>query len=217
MGNAGLALISSFFALGALFGEAGFSAFQAMLFTVFVYALPGQLVAAELVANGAGLIVIAIAVWFVNARLLPLTTVLLVLVSVSDKKNLLWKNLLTSHLIAVTSWVIFLGTYQDIPENARRRYFITLSGVLWGFGSIATVLGHWVGGQLPVTLLVALLFLNPAYFLCVMLTALNKRSDTVAFALGAALMPIVHIYSPQWDIVVAGILGGSIVFYFFER
>ena len=70
-GSTGFALMSSFAALGALMGDAGFSLLQAMLFSLFGFALPGQLIAAELHAHGAGIVAIGIAVFLVNARLFP--------------------------------------------------------------------------------------------------------------------------------------------------
>lgn len=215
--GAGIALVSSFVALGALMGDAGFALWQAVLFSVFGYALPGQLVAAELYAHGAGVAVISVTVFLVNARLFPMTIALLPLLrGGDDAPPSRWEEVGTAHLVAVTSWVCFLGSYAQVAPARRRLYYLVLGGVLWGLAAVATAVGFFVGGMLPKAGLVALLFLNPAYFLCLMLASLRRRSAAVAFVGGAALLPFLHEVSPEWDILIAGAVGGGLSFCFFE-
>lgn len=207
--GAGLALLSSFTALGALMGEADFSLLQAVAFSLFGFALPGQLVAAELHAHGAGVVAIAITVFLVNARLFPMTVALLpLLVASGEEKPQRLRDMLLAHWIAVTSWVCFLATYAQVAPALRRRYFAVLGGLLWGGAACASVAGFYLGGQLPHQWLVALLFLNPVYFLCLMLASLKQKAHIAAFAGGMLLLPLVHQVSPQWDIVICGAVAG---------
>ena len=207
--GAGVALLSSFTALGALMGEVGFSLAQAVFFSLFCFALPGQLVAAELHAHGAGVVAVSITVFLVNARLFPMTVALLpLLVASGGEKPHRPRDMLLAHWVAVTSWVSFLTTYQQVAPALRRRYFAMLGGALWVFAAVATVGGYYLGAQLPRDWLVALLFLNPVYFLCLMLASLTKKSSIAAFAGGALLLPLVHQISPEWDIVICGGVAG---------
>lgn len=214
----GIALLSSFVALGALMGEAGFSLAQAVLFSLFGFALPAQLAAAELHAHGAGLVAITITAFLVNARLLLMTISLLpLLVASSDEKPKRWRDMLLAHFVAVTSWVCFLTTYHEVAPQQRRRYYAVLGATLFGFAAIATVAGYYLGGELPRKWLVALLFLNPVYFLCLMVASLTKKSSIAAFVGGAAVLPLLHQISPEWDILICGVVAGLVSFYFVEQ
>ena len=72
-------LAACFIALGALLKDAGFNLQQSVASSLFTYALPGQLVMAESLLVGASLLNIFLAVWFVNARLYPMTVSLFAL------------------------------------------------------------------------------------------------------------------------------------------
>ena len=208
--GAGVALGSSFFALGALFGESGLSILESAAFSFFTFALPGQLVAAQLFAGGAGAIAIAAAVVFVNARLVPMTVALLPLLRPANKRSA-WDFVLV-HCIAVTSWVFFMSTYREEDENARLLWFAQAGVFFFLTGVCATIAGHMAGASLPPHLLVGLLFLNPAYFLYMMLRSLARKSDAAAMLLGMLLLPPAHYFLPEWDILAAGLIGGTIVF-----
>ena len=209
-GGAGIALASSFFALGVLLGESGLSAMQAAFFSVAVFALPGQLAAAELLADGAGLTVIVAAVWLVNLRLLPMTIVLMPLLRPAAQRG--WRDFAAAHLVAVTCWVCFMNSYRTVPPPSRYGYFAVMGAIFWLGGTVATVAGCVIGGVLPPWLLVGLLFLNPIYFLCLMLSSLANRADAAAMALGTLLLLLLPDKVGQWDIVIAGVVGGGMVF-----
>lgn len=215
-GAAGIALMSSFTALGALMGEAGFTLLQAVAFSLFGFALPGQLLAAELHTHGVSLSVITITVWLVNIRLLPMTIVILPLLVTEQEKPRHWRDMLIAHLVAVTSWVCFLASYRQVSLAYRRYYFLIVGGFLWLAASLASIIGFYLGEHLPPDMLIALLFLNPVYFLCMMLMSLTGKRHAVAFFGGALLLPLLHQWVPEWDILICGIVAGLGSFYYFE-
>ena len=206
--GAAFALASSFFALGALFGESGLTLMQAAAFSVFTFALPGQLVAAQLFAGGAGILAIVAAVLFVNARLAPMTVSLLPLLR---PKHSLWDYAI-AHCIAVTSWVFFMSAYRQVRAEDRLRWFVQAGLFFWLVGIVATICGYLAGALLPRYLLLGLLFLNPAYFLYMMLRSLARKSDAAAMIAGMILLPPMHYFLPEWDILAAGVIGGTIIF-----
>ena len=216
-GSAGLALMSSFIALGSLMSESGFSLLQVVGFTLFGFALPGQLLAAEMYADGVVLFAIVITVWLVNLRLLPMVIVLLpLLVAEAEEKPRPGRDMLIAHLVAVTSWACFLGTQHQVSRRQRRYYFILVGGMLWLMALAASVTGFYLGKQLPDDMLIALLFLNPAYFLCMMLLSLKGGRHFVAFFGGALLLPLFHQWLPGWDILICGVVAGLGSYYYFE-
>lgn len=213
-GGAGIALISSFVALGALFSDNGWTLFETLLFSLVGYALPGQLVVAEMVSNNANVVAITIAVLLVNARLLPMTVVTMAMLLAADgKRKTTLADYARAHLVAVTSWVCFLNAHAQVPAHAQCRFFTIMALLLWVSAAAATGLGFYVGKLLPEPWLVGLLFLNPIYFLCMMLNALTKRRDAVAFFLGMAALPFAHAAFPTWDIILVGVVVGNVAFW----
>lgn len=226
-GGPGIALASSFFALGAFSSDAGLALWESMLCTIIIFALPGQLAAVELYARDSGLALIAISVLLVNLRLLPMTIALLPLLRVPRRRwydfigdytpRRHWHDFIAAHFIAVTSWVCFIGTYPQIAAAARYRYFVRMGLLFWSCGIVATALGHWAASELPLWLLGGLLFLNPIYFLCMMLRSLRRRAEVAAFVFGLILLLPLHAFVGQWDIIIAGIIGGGAAFVIFGR
>ena len=213
--GAGVALSSSFIALGALLRDSEMELWQSAFCTFIVFALPGQIVAAELFAREAGIVLVIFSVLLVNMRLMPMTIALLPHLRAKEERS--WRDFAAAHLIAVTSWANFMGVRDSIPAAARYRYFMRTGATLWICGIAATMFGYAAGGALPPWLLAALLFLNPVYFLCMMLRALAKRADIAAFISGAAMLPLLHFFDTEWDIAVCGIVGGGAAFLLYER
>ena len=214
----GIALMSSFIALGALFSDSGFTMAQAVVFSLIGYALPGQLVVAEMVAGGAAVVAITVAVFLVNARLLPMTVVIIsTLLAADNNRPAAAADYARAHLIAVTSWVCFNDTYERVPPAHLRVFFTLMATTLWLCAAAASAIGFIAGERLPHQWLVALLFLNPIYFLCAMLRSIKRRMDIAAFFLGIAALPIAHQFFPDWDIVIVGVVGGGVCFLYFQR
>ena len=80
-----IALGCCFIAIGALLKNLGFNIQESIFSTMLTYALPGSLVMAESLLVGASLLNIFLAVWFVNARLYPMTVSLFPLMMHKDQ------------------------------------------------------------------------------------------------------------------------------------
>ena len=211
----GIALASSFVALGALLRDSGMELWQSAFCTFIVFALPGQIVAAELYARDAAAALVLLSVLLVNMRLLPMTIALLPLLRPREKRG--WRDFLLAHLIAVTSWASFMNARDSVPPLLRYRYFVWTGGALWICGIAATALGYAAGGALPPWLLAGLLFLNPAYFLFMMMRALSRKADSAALVFGMILLPFLHPVAGAWDIIICGVVGGGAAFLLYGR
>ena len=99
-----IALGCCFVAIGALLKNLGFNIQESIFSTMLTYALPGSLVMAESLLVGASLLNIFLAVWFVNARLYPMTVSLFPLMM--HKSQPKWKYYFSCHFIAVSAWLI---------------------------------------------------------------------------------------------------------------
>ncbi len=214
-GIPGISLAASFFALGALFKNTGLNVTQSFLSTLIGFALPGQVVMAEtLIVNGT-LLNILIAVFLTNARLYPMTVNLVPVIRQKNRPR--WHYYFLAHFIAVTSWVYMLSNYNRITKENRFNFFLGLGSTLWILSTISTVIGFFSAEIISKEIFVAVIFLNPIYFMCMIVSVLNKPHIVLTVFLSAILAPILFLLTPDWSVLFAGIIGGSISYWFFIR
>jgi len=215
LGIPGISLAASFFALGALFKNSGLNAMQSFLSTLIGFALPGQVVMAEtLIVNGT-LLNILIAVFLTNARLYPMTVNLVPVIRQKNRPR--WHYYFLAHFIAVTSWVYMLSNYNKINKENRFSFFLGLGVTLWVLSTIATVIGFYTAGIISKKVFVAIIFLNPIYFMCMIVSVLNKLHIILTVFLSIILAPILFLVTPDWSVLLAGVISGIISYFFFIR
>ena len=61
-------------------------------------------------------------------------------------------------------------------------------------------------------MMLGLAILNPVYFLCMMIGASKTIPVTLSVLFGTILGPIIYLLSPEWSILLAGIIGGTIAY-----
>ena len=215
LGIPGISLAASFFALGALFKNSGLNAMQSFLSTLIGFALPGQVVMAEtLIVNGT-LLNILIAVFLTNARLYPMTVNLVPVIRQNNRPR--WHYYFLAHFIAVTSWVYMLSNYNKINKENRFSFFLGLGVTLWVLSTIATVIGFYTAGIISKKVFVAIIFLNPIYFMCMIVSVLNKLHIILTVFLSIILAPILFLVTPDWSVLLAGVISGIISYFFLIR
>ena len=202
-----LALGASFIAIGALLKNIGFNLEQSIFSTFLTYALPGSLVMAESFIVGASLINIFLAVWLVNTRLYPMTVALMPLLLHKNQPR--WKYYLSCHFIAVSAWLIMKSNYKSIPKKERIDYWIGIGSATWSVAIIGTFIGFFFSEYLNKDIMMGLAILNPIYFLCMMVGASKTIQISLSVLLGAILGPIFYFISPEWSILLGGIVGGT--------
>mgnify|MGYP000933102155 CR=1 FL=1 len=205
-----IALACCFIAIGALFKNLGFNIQESIFSTMLTYALPGSLVMAESLLVGASLISIFIAVWFVNARLYPMAVSLFPLMI--SKKQPRWKYVLSCHFIAVSAWLIMKSNYQTIDKEHRVDFWIGIGTATWTVSVLATILGFYISDYLNKDMLMGLAILNPVYFICMMVGAMQTLQIILSIIFGFILGPIFYFLSPQWSILLGGFVAGSVAF-----
>jgi predicted branched-subunit amino acid permease len=210
-----IALGCCFIAIGALLKNIGFNIQESIFSTMIIYALPGSLVMAESILIGASLFTIFIAVWFVNARLYPMAVSLFPLMM--DESQPKWKYYLSCHFIAVSAWLIMKSNYETIDKKDRVDYWIGIGTATWSVSIIATILGFYLSDYLNKDMLMGLAILNPIYFICMMVGAMKTVQVTLAVILGAILGPVFYFFSPEWSILLGGLVAGTVAYYFGEK
>ena len=210
-----IALACCFVAIGALLKNVGFNIQESVLSTLLIYALPGSLVMAESILVGASLLSIFIAVWFVNARLYPMAVSLFPLMM--DDSQPKWKYYLSCHFIAVSAWLIMKSNYETIEKKDRVDFWIGIGSATLSVSVLATILGFYLADYLNKDMLMGLAILNPIYFTCMMVGAMKTLQITLSVILGAILGPIFYFFSPEWSILLGGLIGGSISYLIGEK
>ncbi len=201
-----LILMSSFIGFAGFAREAGFSLGETVFMVGTIWALPSHLVLVGGVITGASTLTIVIGVSLASVRLMPM--VMSQVPILRGKNTSRWTLILLSHFIAITSWVFLQERYRDVPQDARASYFA-------GFGITITIIctilvgfTHALAGQFPPILAAALFFLTPVYFLTSLWGAAHLLSDRYAMIAGMALGPVFHLIWPEFDVLLAGAVGG---------
>lgn len=205
-----LAVVTSgtFLGIGALAHDLGYSLAWAVAGAVLIWAAPAQVIVMSALATGAALLEIAIAVTLTAVRLLPMSVSLLPVLRGANTPNR--HLIMPAHFISITVWVEGL---RLLPAVARENRVAYLNGIGTGFTANAvvfTVAGFFLAGSLPLPLAAALLFLTPLSFL--LSTAGNARTlaDRAALALGLVVGPALALWQVQFDLLWAGIIGGTV-------
>jgi predicted branched-subunit amino acid permease len=195
--------------------ESGFSLWQGLLSSATTFALPGQVLLVELYALGATLAVMALAVGLSSARLLPMTLSLVPQLRRPGVPR--WRLYLAAHFIAVTGWAMTMRVAPRLPAEERLAFFTGFTLALWLSVILCTAIGFYLPDALPERVTLALLFLNPLYFLLLFLTDLGQRTRRLALLFGALLGPPLFLLEADWSLLFAGLLGGTAAFLLGER
>jgi predicted branched-subunit amino acid permease len=202
-----IALGCCFIAIGALLKDLEFNIQESIFSTITIYALPGSLVMAESLLVGASLSSIFLAVWFVNARLYPMAVSLFPLMIHKNQPK--WKYYFSCHFIAVSAWLIMKSNYKPIPKEHRIDFWIGIGCSNWITAVIGTIIGFYISEYLDKNMMMGLAILNPIYFLCMMVGAMKTIQIIGSVIFGLLLGPIFYFISPEWSILLGGLVGGT--------
>lgn len=205
----GAVLVASFFGFGAFARACGYE-IPHLVFAAGIFALPGQVVLADEMAAGAGLATAFLAVTLTAVRLLPMTVAIMPLLR--EERTPLWQQLLVSHVVAVSVWVEAMRRMPELDRPARIPFCGGMALVLLPAVTLAAVAGHVAAGAVPPVLSAGLMFLTPLYFLLSTLAAARERMDLMAIGIGLALGPAFFVLSPGFDLLLTGLIGGTLAY-----
>lgn len=209
-GAPALVLGASFVGFGSLVRVSGLSAGMGLFSTVTSWALPGQIALVELYAAGVSLASLAAAVALTNVRLMPMVAALMPQLARPGLPR--WKLYAAAHLVAVTGWVAAMRRCPSMPRDQRLSYLMGFSGTLWVTTMVCTLAGFLLADSVPPYVTLGLVFLNPIYFMLVLSADLKNRRRMLALVLGAAGGPIFHLLTPEWGLLITGLVAGTLAF-----
>lgn len=199
---------ASFVGFGSLVRSSGLTLAQGLFSSLTTWALPGQVAMVETWASGAGLLAVITAVALTNLRLMPM--VMSLLPRLRRPGTARWTYYAVAHLIAVTSWVIGMKRCAELPEDKRLPFFLGLALSLLAVSMVGTAAGFLLAGRVPAAVSLGLVFLNPIYFLLILMPdSMAHRRQLLALGAGAALGPLLHLVSRDWSLLLTGLLAGT--------
>lgn len=200
---------------GALAHDAGLQFGHTVLMSFVIYATPAQVVLVDQLARGASLWGAAFAVMLTAIRLLPMVVSMMPLLRSPGAPR--WQYFMASHYVAITSWTEGFRRLPALPVALRLPYFLGMGTSLMLMLAVGTIVGFLAAGAVPPLLTSALLFMTPLYF--AMSMAVNAKSlvDWSAIGLGLVLGPLMFLLSPGFDLLLTGLVGGTIAFLLGER
>ena len=206
----GAVLFFTSFGYGTLARELGFNYGNTIFLTVFLYALPAQVILVDQIARGATIYAAGFAVMLTAVRLLPMTVNIVPLLKAPGRSRL-WQ-VIAVHFVAITSWVEGLRRLPRLPAGLRLPHFCGIGTGMVTATITGTSLGYVIAGALPPILSAALLFMTPLYFLCSMLMTSTRLTDRLAILLGCLMGPPFYLLAPGLDLMLTGVIAGTLAF-----
>jgi predicted branched-subunit amino acid permease len=194
---------------GSLARGAGFAPEMAALASLLIWGLPGQLAMVELTSTGQGIIAIVFACSLANARFLPM--VVSFVPSMARGRASLPRMLLDAQLLSINSWAVCMREFPNIEVGFRHRYYVSFASSILFAAVVGTLVGYHSAVLLPAVVVLGLIFVSPLFFALV-LSAVPGRAERFSMLIGCATIPLAHFLFPSIDLLVTGVVGGSLGF-----
>ncbi len=205
-----LVLAAGYVGFGALAAGHGLSFIGTLICTIFIWALPGQLILVEMHTLGAPFVAVLLTVVFSAARFLPMTVVLMPLLREARSKPVHYYA--AAQFVSMTGWAWAMAKFPHLPPERRLGYFFGFTLALLLSASAATTLGFLAGELLPPMAKLAFVFMSPMYFLLLLVGSPNDLRGYLAILAGAIAGPMTHLVSPQWSVILSGFVGGTLAY-----
>jgi predicted branched-subunit amino acid permease len=201
---------SSMLGYGALVHSSGMSIYIAVVSTMGIWGLPGQVAFIEYVLLGAPLMSMILAVSLANMRFLPMSLTLVPLFRGSPT-GWRWRYLWVQ-LMSINTWVGLIRKSPELTPDQRAPYFAGFSTICMLAGAGGTGIGFLLAETLPFFVTVTLIFINPIYFAFIF-AGMRVRACLIAFITGAVAGPLIYLLTPEWSLPISGLIAGTIGFY----
>ena len=203
-------LMSAFVGFCGFAVEAGIPFGQTVFMTGMIWALPAKVLLVGSILAGASLPAAFLTVALSSIRLMPMVAALIP--EIRTPKTPTWLLLLLSHFIAITAYVFTMERIRDVPHEHRVAFFAGFGITVTTANIVLVAVIYSTVSNLPAMLAGALFFLTPVYFLTSIWASTRDRAGHIAMVFGLALGPLFHQVAPEFDILYAGVVGGTLAF-----
>lgn len=203
-------LMTSFVGFSAFALESGVSRGEAMFMTAAIWALPAKMILIGMMASGANVLAVFLAVTLSSIRMMPMVASLVP--ELRGARTPTWLLLVLSHFVAITAWVFAMGSLKDIPREARVSYFVGFGLTLVAVNTVLVGLSYGIVSTFPPAVAGILFFLTPVYFVGSIWASARHSVVKIAFVIGVISGPLLAVVTPGFDILIAGIGGGTLAY-----
>jgi len=206
-----MVLSVSFLGFGAFIKDSQLNVFHGIFLTGAIWALPGQVVLVNLLQEGAAWLTIAIAVSLTAIRFLPMMVSMLPLVNHPGTPR--WLLYLLSYFVSISVWVLANRHLHTVERSQRLPWLMGVGTVFWAAMLGVIVIGYYLANFLPPLLAISLVFLTPTFFYISLFATARIVMDYLALAAGTILGPVFYFVVPQFDFLLAGLIGGTAAYF----
>ncbi|HLS86688.1 MAG TPA: AzlC family ABC transporter permease [Burkholderiales bacterium] len=203
-------LAAGYLGFGALAAGHDVSLPLALAMTAAIWALPAQLILVEMHSLGAAFVAVVVTVVLSSARFFPMTLMLLPLMKAERHRG--WHYYAAAQLLSLTGWTMAVARFPQLPQAVRLYWFYGFTFVCIGTSALATGAGYLVAEALTPLARTGLVFMAPMYYLLILSGAVRERIAALSLACGAVAGPLLHLVAPQWSVLLAGLVGGSLAY-----
>ena len=200
-------LMTSFVGFSAFALESGITRTQAVFMTLSVWALPAKMILVGTMASGAPVAASFLAVTLSSIRKMPM--VASIMPEMRNEKSPTWLLLFLSHFVAITSWVFAMQHMRSAPRDRRLAYFGGFAITLTLINGLIVGVCYGIVAQFPPIVAGALFMLTPIYFFASIWASARHSVVRLAFIVGVIMGPVMALIEPRFDILYAGIGGGT--------
>lgn len=209
-----LILMTSFIGFSAFALESGITRSEAVFMTLSIWALPAKMILIGAMTSGAGLATCFLVVTLSSIRMMPM--VASIVPEMRTAKTPTWLLLFLSHFVAITAWVFATQNLRKVPRDARVAWFAGFGMTLTAVSATIVAVCYGVVAAFPPIIAGILFFLTPVYFVSSIWASAKQSVVKIAFVVGIIAGPLFAVIEPEFDILYAG-LGGGTLAYLFDR
>ncbi|SNX29216.1 Predicted branched-chain amino acid permease (azaleucine resistance) [Polynucleobacter meluiroseus] len=208
MGPPAIVLFAGMVGFGAMGKTNGLDIWFTSFTSIFMFALPGQVVLFEMVITGSSMLAIILAVTLTATRFVTMTVTLFPQFDRKDRDRKLYASV---HLVAMTAWAVSMKEFHTLEVKHRFSYFCGLGLVCWLISIPGTVIGFFLAGAVPTYITLGLVFINPLYFL-LNFTEVKPWVNRIAIVLGCLLGPVFFLIHRDSSLLTTGLVAGTIAY-----
>ena len=193
---------------GAISNSYHISLFQTLIMSLFIYAMPLQVVLVDMIKHGSTILAVLITAIVINFRFSLMSATLLPYF----KKVKSWLILITFPLLSASGFTVSHVKFDSPSKPAdldHFYYYIGVAGTGFLVSLVFTLLGFFISGiEDSIFITTLLTMILPIHFTA--LTAMRWPKFRFIFAtlLGFLLMPVGRLVSSEYALIVAPILVG---------
>jgi predicted branched-subunit amino acid permease len=101
---------------------------------------------------------------------------------------------------------------NELPGPERVAYLGGLAAGFIAIGVAAGTIGYYIAESIPSVMQIGMVFLAPVYFFVFLIVEIRTRLVAVALACGGIAGPLLYLVTPQWSVLLAGFIGGTLAF-----